>query len=174
MPLDGQSSLVSSAEARIGRPLTPMSYAGLRGGPRVGPSRLGPREPLQLGLTMQRRERPHARKWPMPTGGSSRSADKVLNRGVAVRNQHSSIWRRQKIKLSSSLSALLIAGFVVAGSEPASAVVYCQYVSYPAGCIVRPGVVLRPRPVVRAVAREAVRPGTPMNRGGPVNRVGRR
>jgi hypothetical protein len=28
-PLDGQSSLVSSAEARIGRPLTPMSYAGV-------------------------------------------------------------------------------------------------------------------------------------------------
>jgi hypothetical protein len=78
------------------------------------------------------------------------------------------------MKLSIGLSALLIAGFVVAGSEPASAVVYCQYVSYPAGCIVRPGVVLRPRPVARAVAREAVRPGTPMNRGGPVNRVGRR
>ena len=29
LPLDGESSLVSSAEARIGRPLTPMSYAGV-------------------------------------------------------------------------------------------------------------------------------------------------
>jgi hypothetical protein len=29
LPLDTQSSLVSSAEARIGRPLTPMSYAGV-------------------------------------------------------------------------------------------------------------------------------------------------
>jgi hypothetical protein len=29
LPLDGQSSLVSPAEARIGRPLTPMSYAGV-------------------------------------------------------------------------------------------------------------------------------------------------
>jgi hypothetical protein len=29
LPLGGQSSLVSSAEARIGRPLTPMSYAGV-------------------------------------------------------------------------------------------------------------------------------------------------
>ena len=29
LPLDGQSSLVSSAEARVGRPLTPMSYAGV-------------------------------------------------------------------------------------------------------------------------------------------------
>jgi hypothetical protein len=78
------------------------------------------------------------------------------------------------MKISISLSALLIAVFVIASSEPASAVVYCQYVAYPAGCVVRPGVVLRPRPVARAVAREAVRPGTPMNRGGPVNRVGRR
>ena len=29
LPLVSQSSLVSSAEARIGRPLTPMSYAGV-------------------------------------------------------------------------------------------------------------------------------------------------
>ena len=29
LPLDRQSSLVSSAEARIGRPLTPVSYAGV-------------------------------------------------------------------------------------------------------------------------------------------------
>ena len=65
---------------------------------------------------------------------------------------------------------LLITGFVAASPREARAVVYCQYVDYPAGCVVRPGVVLRPRPV----AREAVRPGTPMNRGGPVNRVGRR
>jgi hypothetical protein len=28
-PLEGRSSLMSSAEARIGRPLTPMSYAGV-------------------------------------------------------------------------------------------------------------------------------------------------
>jgi hypothetical protein len=78
------------------------------------------------------------------------------------------------MKLLIALSALLITGFVAASTEPASAVVYCQYVDYPAGCAVRPGVVLRPRPVARAAAREAVRPGTPMNRGGPVNRVGRR
>lgn len=66
---------------------------------------------------------------------------------------------------------LLIASSVFAGTKNANAaIVYCQYVDYPAGCIVRPGVVLRPRPIARA----AVRPGTPMNRGGPVNRVGRR
>jgi hypothetical protein len=29
LPLDRQTALVSSAEARIGRPLTPMSYAGV-------------------------------------------------------------------------------------------------------------------------------------------------
>ena len=71
-----------------------------------------------------------------------------------------------KTKLATALAAfVLVSGFVVAGTKEASAVVYCQYVSYPAGCIVRPGVVLRPRPVARAAAREAVRPGTPMNSG---------
>lgn len=76
-----------------------------------------------------------------------------------------------KIRIALTASALLVAGGMFFGTtEPADAVVYCQYVSYPAGCVVRPGVVLRPRPVARA----AVRPGTPMNRGGPVNRVGRR
>ena len=85
------------------------------------------------------------------------------------------------IKLSIVLSALLITGFVVASTEQANAVVYCQYVAYPAGCVVRPGVVLRPRPVARAVVTPGVgapgvgvRRGTPMNRGGPVNRAGRR
>ena len=79
------------------------------------------------------------------------------------------------MKLSIALSALLITGFVAASTEKASAVVYCQYVEYPVGCIVRPGVVLRPRPVARAVVTPGVGVvGRPMNRGGPVNRVGRR
>jgi hypothetical protein len=69
------------------------------------------------------------------------------------------------MKLSIALSALLITGFVAASTEQASAVVYCQYVSYPAGCVVRPGV---------GAPGVGVRPGTPMNRGGPVDRVGRR
>jgi len=38
-----------------------------------------------------------------------------------------------KMKLSILLSVLVIATCVVASSEPASAVVYCQYISYPAG-----------------------------------------
>ena len=79
-----------------------------------------------------------------------------------------------KPKSAMLLTALVLSsGFVAVSTREANAVVYCQYISYPAGCVVRPGVVLRPRPVARAVAREAVRPGTPMNRGGPVNRVGR-
>lgn len=84
------------------------------------------------------------------------------------------------MKLPIALSAL-VAAFVTASTGDASAVVYCTYVGYPAGCIARPGVVLRPRPVARAVVTPGVgapgvgvRPGTPMNRGGPVNRVGRR
>ena len=74
------------------------------------------------------------------------------------------------MKLSITLSALLMAAFMAITTEPASAVVYCQYVDYPVGCSVRAGVVLRPRPVARA----AVTHGTAMNRGGPVDRVGRR
>ncbi|MET0710351.1 MAG: hypothetical protein ABWY82_26435 [Tardiphaga sp.] len=77
----------------------------------------------------------------------------------------------KKLWITSSASALLIAGFMAASTEPASAVIYCTYVGYPSGCIARAGVVLRPRPVARAAV---VTPGTPMNRGGPVNRVGRR
>jgi hypothetical protein len=81
---------------------------------------------------------------------------------------------QMKTKLLLVSSALLIGGFMAASTEKASAVVYCQYVEYPVGCVARAGVVLRARPVGRAVAREAVRPGEPGNRGGPVDRVGRR
>jgi len=80
-----------------------------------------------------------------------------------------------KLSIAISASALLVAGFVAASTERAGAVVYCQYVDYPVGCSVRAGVVLRPRPVARAAVTPGVgAPGTPMNRGGPVNRVGRR
>jgi hypothetical protein len=85
------------------------------------------------------------------------------------------------MKLSIALSALLVVGLAVATTEKANAVVYCQYVEYPVGCVARAGVVLRPRPVARAVVTPGVgapgvgvRAGTPTNRGGPVDRVGRR
>jgi hypothetical protein len=75
------------------------------------------------------------------------------------------------MKLSIALAtALLVIGFVAASSTDASAVVYCQYESYPAGCVARAGVALRPRPV----ARQAVVGAGTVNRGGPVNRAGRR
>lgn len=78
-----------------------------------------------------------------------------------------------KLSIALAATAFLTTGFMTASTEKASAVVYCTYIGYPVNCVVRPGVVLRPRPVARAAAREAVRPGKPMNRGGPVNRVGR-
>jgi hypothetical protein len=53
---------------------------------------------------------------------------------------------------------------------PAKAVVYCEYVGYPAHCVARAGVVLRPRPVARA----AVRHNAGGNANGGVNRVGAR
>jgi hypothetical protein len=63
------------------------------------------------------------------------------------------------MKLSIAISALLITGFVAASTEKVSAVVYCQYVEYPAGCVAKPGVKLRPRPAGVVVAPGAeVRP----------------
>jgi hypothetical protein len=55
-----------------------------------------------------------------------------------------------------------------ATTQTANAVVYCQYVEYPVGCVARAGVVLRPRPVARA----AVRHNAGGNANGGVNRVG--
>lgn len=71
------------------------------------------------------------------------------------------------------LSALLAAAIpLLAGhAAPANAVVYCKYVGVPKGCVAKKGVVYRPAPAVR-VATPGV--NTPVNRGGPVNRVGRR
>lgn len=65
-----------------------------------------------------------------------------------------------------SFSASLAIAGIASSSGPAGAVAYCQSFNYPPSCVARAGVVLRPRPVARAAAREAVQPGTPMNRGG--------
>jgi hypothetical protein len=78
---------------------------------------------------------------------------------------------------SPALVVVLTALLLTANVQQAGAVVYCKYIGVPKGCVARAGVVLVPAPVV---VRDAgapgvgVRPGTPMNRGGPVNRVGRR
>jgi hypothetical protein len=73
-----------------------------------------------------------------------------------------------KLSIGLAAAALLATGFVTATPKPASAVIYCTYVGYPAGCIARAGVVLRPRPVARA----AVRHNAGGNANGGVNRVG--
>lgn len=86
--------------------------------------------------------------------------------------------------LSAGLTMLLAgAAMVSLGTGPARAVVYCKTVGVPKGCVVRPdaAVVVAPGAPVAAAAVATpgvgapgvgVRAGTPMNRGGPVNRVG--
>lgn len=101
------------------------------------------------------------------------------------------------MRLRAAFVTMLV--MTAAGSlgSAAQATVYCAYIGVPAGCVVRPGVVLRPAPgvgvpgvgvapgvgapgvgVAPGVGAGApgvgVRPGTPANRGGPVNRAGRR
>lgn len=82
--------------------------------------------------------------------------------------------RRKGISINSvtitGIAASVLLGFAGAALTPvpAKAVIYCTYVGYPAGCIARAGVVLRPRPVARA----AVRHNVGGNANGGVNRVG--
>ena len=81
-----------------------------------------------------------------------------------------------------TVAAMTVASFALGGAGSAqAAVVYCKTVGVPKGCVARPTPVARAvvaTPVVGVGAVGApgvgVRPGTPMNRGGPVNRVGRR
>ena len=65
-------------------------------------------------------------------------------------------------------SLMLAFAGVTFSPAPARAVVYCQYVGYPHGCVARAGVVLRPRPVAHA----AVRHNAGGNVNGGVNRIG--
>jgi hypothetical protein len=87
--------------------------------------------------------------------------------------------------LSAGLMVMMLAGaaMVSLGTNPAQAVVYCKTVGVPKGCVVRPdaAVVVAPAAPVAAAAvvtpgvgapGVGVRAGTPMNRGGPINRVG--
>jgi hypothetical protein len=82
------------------------------------------------------------------------------------------------IKLSILPALALLAGTLsIAPIEPAEAVVYCKTVGVPRGCVARPGAPIARRAVVTpglGAPGVGVRPGTPMNRGGPVNRAGRR
>jgi hypothetical protein len=76
-----------------------------------------------------------------------------------------------------------VASFALGAGSAQAAVVYCKAIGVPKGCVARPtpvaaAVVATPVVGVARVGVGApgvgVRPGTPMNRGGPVNRVGRR
>jgi hypothetical protein len=74
-----------------------------------------------------------------------------------------------------------VAALALGTGSAQAAVVYCRTVGVPRGCVVRPtpvaaAVVATPRVGVVGVGAPGVgvRAGTPMNRGGPVNRVGRR
>ncbi len=82
-----------------------------------------------------------------------------------------------KVLLTLPAVALFAGGLSIATAEPAAAVVYCKTVGVPKGCVARVGAPVARRAVVTpgvGAAGVGVRAGTPMNRGGPVNRAGRR
>jgi hypothetical protein len=88
--------------------------------------------------------------------------------------------RMELMGAGAAATALLTLASLAFWAGPASAeVIYCKTVGVPKGCVVRPGepvaaaVVVAPGVGVGAPG-VGVRPGTPMNRGGPVDRVGRR
>ncbi|MGV6873080.1 hypothetical protein ACUSIJ_10360 [Pseudochelatococcus sp. B33] len=89
------------------------------------------------------------------------------------------------LRAALALAPLMMLGAMTMTPVPAAAVVYCKTVGVPKGCVARPAAPARARAAVYCTApglpvgcvakpraRAAV-PGTPMNRGGPVNRVGR-
>ena len=79
--------------------------------------------------------------------------------------------KRLSMRSVAGIAVIVLSGLagVTLNPNPAkAAVVYCQYVGYPHGCVARAGVVLRPRPVARA----AVRHNAGGNLNGGVNRVG--
>ena len=83
----------------------------------------------------------------------------------------------RNIGLSSAglaLAALITLAGASLSAGPANAVVYCKTVGVPKGCVARPAAkaaVVTPGAGAPGVG---VRAGTPANRGGPVNRAGRR
>jgi hypothetical protein len=88
---------------------------------------------------------------------------------------------RQAGALSAGLTIAALANVaaLLLGAGPAQAVVYCKTVGVPKGCVVRPAPVVVAPVAAAAVVTPGVgapgvgvRAGTPMNRGGPVNRVG--
>ena len=94
------------------------------------------------------------------------------------------------MKSTTTLLGFLTILILTATTQVADAIVYCEYIGVPEGCVVTPGVVLAPAPGVGApgvgvgvgvgagARGVGVAPGVgvggPANQGGPVNRVGRR
>ena len=75
--------------------------------------------------------------------------------------------RRPSKLVGLTCSALLAVAGNAIGGVSAEAVIYCKTVGIPKGCVARPVA-----HVGVGAPGVGVRPGTPMNRGGPVNRVG--
>ena len=81
--------------------------------------------------------------------------------------------------LAAGVTLATIVTAVLPGPAEA-AVVYCKTVGVPKGCVARPTAAVVATPAAAAVVATpgvgapgvGVRAGTPMNRGGPVNRVG--
>jgi hypothetical protein len=75
--------------------------------------------------------------------------------------------RRNRLSIKSATVAGITASVLLglAAVTPARAVVYCQHVGYPNGCVARAG-------VVRPGARAVVRHNAGGNLNGGVNRVG--
>jgi hypothetical protein len=76
---------------------------------------------------------------------------------------------------SVALTAVAVAAAMLLGAGSAqAAVVYCKTVGVPKGCVARPTAAVVAAPAAAGVGAPGVgvRAGTPMNRGGPVNRVG--
>jgi len=89
-------------------------------------------------------------------------------------------------------TAFTVAALSAGAGSAEAAVVYCKTAGVPQGCVVRPTVVpvaatttavgvttvratrVRVASVGVGARGVGVRPGTPLNRGGPVNRIGRR
>lgn len=87
------------------------------------------------------------------------------------------------LHIASGLFLTTLGGVLISTNPVQAAVAYCNGAGLPQGCVARP---TAGAPVTRAAVTPGVgtpglgapgaglRAGTPMNRGGPVNRVGRR
>jgi hypothetical protein len=122
-----------------------------------------------------------ARRWPiyLPTSAA------VTGRSIAsLHGNRRGDMLRKSGWLSAGLAVMALSAVTSLGlgaSSAQAAVVYCKTAGVPQGCVVRPtpvaaAVVATPAVGVVGVGARGVgvRPGTPLNRGGPVNRVGRR